>query len=50
VVLVAGVGLLCVRAGLLLDPARDEDPQQHHHEADHEDAADVLGERGTASR
>ncbi len=43
--LVAGVGLLGVLAGLRLQARRDERPQQQRHQHDHHDAADVLGER-----
>ena len=50
VVLVAGVGLLRVAAGRLLEPGRDEEAQQERHERDHHEAADVLRPARTASR
>ena len=40
----AGVRLLCVLAGLLLELAADEQPEHHGHQDDHHDPADVLGE------
>ena len=46
VVLVAGVGLPGrARAPRCLEPRRDEQPQQHRHQRDQDDAADELGER-----
>ena len=45
VMLMAGVGLARVLAGLLLELRADEQPQQHRHQHDHHDPADVLGER-----
>ena len=43
--LVAGVGLLGVLAGLLLEALGDEQPQQHGHDDDQHEPADELGER-----
>ena len=45
VMLMAGVGLLRVLACLLLERAADEQPQQHRHQHDHHDPADVLRDR-----
>ncbi len=45
VVLVPAVGRERVRARLLLQPRRDEQPQHQRHQDDHHEAAEVLGER-----
>ena len=45
VVLMTGVGRRGMLARLLLDPARNEDPEDEGHDHDHDQAADVLRDR-----